>query len=401
MPQLQSPPGKTVDLYRGWWIVLLIALSAAVGQAFGRFSYGVILPAIRDNLGITNTLAGLIGGANVGAYLLGTLFVAWASNRSSLLNLMRCGLALATLGLLIASFSRSPLPLAIALSVAGFGGACLWIPAPVLAADAVPPAKRGIAVGLVSTGIGLGVAFVSLASGTLRSSYGDDAWADVYAIQFAVGFVLFVLVLIYVRHQQVAATTQQSSGLSALTKMPGWLPILAVYATFGSMYLLVMGFLTTRLEDDSLWSSADAAFAFTTMGFAMILGGPAFILVAQQIGVRATLAGAFGLWPIFVGVVMTGYSAPTMFACIGLGFLFSAIPTLVTLYVVENTTTKNYGPSFAAATLAFGIAQTIAPPIGGYIADYTGAFTLVFLLAGALGLVGLLAALRLPRAAPR
>ena len=270
-----------------------------------------------------------------------------------------------------------------------------------LAADAVPPAKRGIAVGLVSTGIGLGVAFVSLASGTLRSSYGDDAWADVYAIQFAVGFVLFVLVLIYVRHQQVAATTQQSSGLSALTKMPGWLPILAVYATFGSMYLLVMGFLTTRLEDDSLWSSADAAFAFTTMGFAMILGGPAFILVAQQIGVRATLAGAFGLWPIFVGVVMTGYSAPTMFACIGLGFLFSAIPTLVTLYVVENTTTKNYGPSFAAATLAFGIAQTIAPPIGGYIADYTGAFTLVFLLAGALGLVGLLAALRLPRAAPR
>ena len=141
MPQLQSPPGKTIDLYRGWWIVLLIALSAAVGQAFGRFSYGVILPAIRDNLGITNTLAGLIGGANVGAYLLGTLFVAWASNRSSLLNLMRCGLALATLGLLIASFSRSPLPLAIALSVAGFGGACLWIPAPVLAADAVPPMR--------------------------------------------------------------------------------------------------------------------------------------------------------------------------------------------------------------------------------------------------------------------
>ena len=161
---------------------------------------------------------------------------------------MRCGLALATLGLLIASFSRSPLPLAIALSIAGFGGACLWIPAPVLAADAVPPAKRGIAVGLVSTGIGLGVAFVSLASGTLRSSYGDDAWADVYAIQFAVGFVLFVLVLIYVRHQQVAATTQQSSGLSALTKMPGWLPILAVYATFGSMYPACDGFLNHKIR---------------------------------------------------------------------------------------------------------------------------------------------------------
>ena len=53
--------------------MLLMALSAAVGQAFGRFSYGVLLPAVRDDMGISNTLAGFIGGANVGAYLVGTL----------------------------------------------------------------------------------------------------------------------------------------------------------------------------------------------------------------------------------------------------------------------------------------------------------------------------------------
>ena len=42
--------------------MLLMALSAAVGQAFGRFSYGVLLPAVRDDMGISNTLAGFIGG---------------------------------------------------------------------------------------------------------------------------------------------------------------------------------------------------------------------------------------------------------------------------------------------------------------------------------------------------
>ena len=65
----------------GWVVVLLICVSASVGHAFGRFSYGVLLPAVRDDLGISNTLAGFIGGANVGAYLVGTLCVSWLAGR--------------------------------------------------------------------------------------------------------------------------------------------------------------------------------------------------------------------------------------------------------------------------------------------------------------------------------
>ncbi len=56
--------------------VALVAVGAAVAQAFGRFTYGVLLPAVRDDLGISNTVAGSIGTVNVGAYLLGTLAVA-------------------------------------------------------------------------------------------------------------------------------------------------------------------------------------------------------------------------------------------------------------------------------------------------------------------------------------
>jgi predicted MFS family arabinose efflux permease len=168
---------KSRLLQAGWLTVILIALSAAVGQAFGRFSYGVLLPAVRDDLGISNTLAGLIGGANVGAYLLGTLLVAWATSHYRLINVMRAGLVLATLGLLLASLSSSPWLLAMALFVAGIGGALLWIPAPVIAADALPPSQRRIAVSVMSSGIGLGIMFVSILSGSLRSSQGDGAWS--------------------------------------------------------------------------------------------------------------------------------------------------------------------------------------------------------------------------------
>ena len=382
----------------GWTTVILIALAAAVGQAFGRFGYGVLLPAVRDDLGISNTLAGLVGAANVGAYLMGTLMVAWATSRFLLINVMRVGLAFATLGLLIASLAGSPWVLAAGLFVAGIGGAFLWIPAPVIAADALPAHRRPLAVGLMSSGIGVGVMFVSILSGILRPIEGDSAWSSVYEIQFFIGVGVLIAVLLLVRHQQAAPSGGAGfGGFTALQRMPGWLPHIIAYSTFGFMYLLILGFLTTRLEDDSIWSSVDAAFAFTLVGFTMIFGGPTFVIIAQRIGVRLTLALAFALWPIFVGVILTGYELPVLAACVGIGFLFGAIPTLMTLYVVENTTAQDYGPSFAAATLAFGFAQTISPPIGGFIADLTGSFTFVFLLAAFMSIIGLFAALRLPR----
>ena len=376
---------------------MLIALAAAVGHAFGRFSYGVLLPAVRDDMGINNTLAGSIGAANVGAYLLGTIIVAWATSHYRLINVMRLGLSLVTLGLLLASIASGPWMLAGGLFLTGMGGAFLWIPSPVIAADALPSDRRHLAVGWLGSGVGLGVMFASILSGVLRSSGGDESWSSVYQIQFAVGFVLLFLVFLLIRHQQAEPSGGAGlGGFGALQRMPGWLPLILAYATFGFINLLVIGFFTSRLEDDSGWSTSDAAFAFSVMGLAMVFGGPIFAAMANRFGLRMILATSFGTWPIFLGVVMTGYEVPVLIACIGLGLLFSAFPILITLYVVQNTTPEDYGPSFSAATLAFGVTQIISPPVGGLIADITGSFTLVFILAGFMGLLGMLATLRLP-----
>jgi predicted MFS family arabinose efflux permease len=378
--------------------VLLIAAGAAVAQSFGRFAYGLLLPAIRDDLAISNTLAGLIGAANVGAYLLGTLFVAWATSHYRLLSVLRLGLMLSTTGLLLAAVAPSPLLLAAALFLSGIGGACVWIPSPMIASDALPASQRGLAIGLMGSGIGIGVIFVSILGGSLRSSQGDHAWSSVYLTMAAIGLAILLGVLFMVRHQQARPTGGGGfGGFGALKRMQGWLPLIFSYATFGFIYLLVLGFLTSRLEDDSAWSSLDAATAFTLMGFAMIFGGPAFVALATRISTRLALAIAFALWPIFVFIVLMGAYIPTLMACIGLGFLFSGLPSLITLYVVENATPKDYGPSFAAATLAFGLAQTISPAVGGSLADISGSFTWVFLVSGTMGILGFIAALQLPR----
>ncbi len=389
--------GSSITTRLGWTMVALVALGAAVAQAFGRFSYGILLPAVRDDLGISNTFAGLLGGANVGAYLLGTLFVAWATSRFRLFAVLRFGLALSASGLCLAAIAGSPYMLMAALFVAGFGGACVWIPAPAVAAGALPAARRGMAVGLMGSGIGIGVAFVSVISGRFRSTFGDGAWSDVYLVQGVIGVLVLTAILLVVRHHQDAPQGGAGlGGFGALARMRGWVPFTFAYSIFGFMYLLVLGFLTTRLEDDSGWTSVDAALAFTVMGFAMIFGGPLIVSLANRLGARVAAMLAFALWPVLIGIVLTGIPGPTFVACCGLGLLFSGIPSLMTLYVVENTSTADYGPSFAAATLAFGVAQTISPPIGGMIADLSGSFTPVFLLASAMGILGLMAAARMP-----
>ena len=393
-----SPQSKKSWIRSGWIMLFIISLATAVGQSFGRFSYGVLLPAVRDDLGISNTQAGLIGAANVGAYLLGTLLVASATSRFKLLYVMRLGLFLVVLGLLLAGIADSPSMLAMALFMTGIGGALVWIPAPVIAAGALPPKRRGIAVGLIGSGMGVGVVFISLLSGTLRSSQGDQAWSAMYQVQFSISLIVLVATLLLVRHQQAAPSGGAGfGGFGALRRMPGWLPLILAYSTFGFMYLLVLGFLTTRLEDDSAWSTSDASLAFTLVGFAMIFGGPTFVTIAHRVSIRRALTIAFAFWPICVGTVLTGFYLPTLIACIGVGLLFSAIPTLMTLYVVENTTAQDYGPSFSAATLTFGLAQTISPAVGGLIADLSGSFTLVFLLACFMGVVGLVTSLQLPK----
>lgn len=381
-----------------WLILALIGCAAAVAQAFGRFSFGVLYPAIRDDLAVSNTIAALLGASNVGMYLVGTLCVAWATSRVSLLSTFRVGLLLSTSGLGVAAFADTAGQLAVGLAIAGFGGACVWIPAPAIAADAMPDRHRNIAVGLMGSGIGVGIVFVSMLTAQLRPELGDAAWSEVYKVQAWFALLVLVAVLTIVRHAQAPATGRRGAGgLVALRRMKGWMPLIIAYTIFGFMYLLVIGFLTSRLEDDSGWASSDAAYAFTLMGVAMVMGAPLFVAMANRTGVRRALCLAFLLWPLLVMVVLSGEPAVTHPAVIGLGLLFSALPSLITVYVVRNTAPADYGPTFAIATLAFGVAQVISPPIGGLIADLSGSFTLVFALSALMGFSGFFAVWRLPK----
>ena len=109
-------------------MMAVVMASTCVAQAFGRFTWGVVLPGARDDLlDGSNTLAGFFGTVNVTAYLLGTLFVAWASGRFSLVALVRLGLTTSTVSLGIASVACAAVAVVCGVSVCGEGGRAVCV----------------------------------------------------------------------------------------------------------------------------------------------------------------------------------------------------------------------------------------------------------------------------------
>ncbi|MGB3734166.1 MAG: MFS transporter [Ilumatobacter sp.] len=388
---------------RVWLVVALVMASACVAQAFGRFTWGVVLPGARDDLlGGSNAVAGLFGTLNVAAYLIGTFAVSWLASRVTLVGLMRIGLVLSTSALGIAAIAPSGPVLAVALTVMGLGGALIWIPSPAIAARSLPPHRAGMAMGFIGSGIGIGVLFAGQTARALDGRVdSDQVWQTLYRIEFSIAVVVLVGAFALLRSAgDRPSATGGFGGVSALRTVPGWIPATVAYAAFGFAYILVIGFLVARLEDDSGFTSDQAAAMFSLLGAATVLGGLTLGPLSDRIGRRVTLTSAFVLFGGCALLALTGTQPWVAIAAFGAGLMFSGMPALIVAHVVDHTTADTYGPAFSAATLAFGITQMISPQIGGLIADSLGSFTWVFVLSAAVSFIGAACASRLTDRAP-
>lgn len=381
---------------RAWRTVLIVMVVSGVAQSFGRFTYAVLLPAIQENLAISYTLAGTVGSANLLAYLGGSIAASYLSTKWAPSTIIKAGLTLSVLGLGAASLGTTLPVLLGAMIVTGFAGATIWIPAPGVAGAAVSPRRRGLAVGLTGSGIGLGVVAASLLAAYFRQAQGDAGWRSVYSVEAAVGVVALLAALLWLRSGKSESTA--GVHLSSVRLVPGWQFLLGGYVMYGIAYALFTIFVVASLEEDLGFTPAQASQMFLVLGIAVIPGGIGFGALSDRIGRRAAMVLAY--FSMASGALLVRMPDLVIVGVVVFGLSFSGIPAVIAASVSDAITPRQFGAAFGAITVFFGISQIIAPQLGGWLFDTTGSFAWVFGVSAAAATVGGLFTLRLPKVVP-
>lgn len=364
--------------------ILGVAMVAAgVSQGFGRFTYSLLLTDIRDDFGISNTVSGALGSANLIAYLLGSLGVSLLVGRAGLALTARVGVTGVTAGLVLLAWGPTLAVVAGALLITGVSGALVWITVPGIATAEMGPTRRGAAMGFVGTGVGLGLVVASL----LHTTVAAENWHDVYRIEAAIGAATTLAALWFLRGGVPAR--RGLAGLAALRLVPRWRNLMWAYALFALSISMFLSFLVAVLEEDAGWTAGRAGLAFSAAGFGTIAGGPIFGPLSDRIGRVAALRLALALVAASAIVVSVGFGLTAVVAAFIFGIGFTGGPTTIGARISDYVRAENFGAAYGAATLAFGAGLAVAPQLGGVIGDVAGSFRPAF---GVIALCSLAAA---------
>lgn len=376
-------------------MLLLSMLAVGVAQAFGRFSYALVLPALNRDLLHSYALAGLLATANVGAYLVGTVLVSIASTRTDAAVLMRRGLAGSTLGLVVLATAPGLWQLAVGMTLTGLSGAFVWVPAPGLAGSVVADHRRGSAVGVAGAGIGVGIVFASQLAGVVHHVFGPDAWRGIWAVEAGLAALVLLAVLRWL-HPPVTARSTERVRVSVLREVPGWLGLTLGYAAYGLAAAIVMSYVVAALEADSGFSVTHASTIFALIGLVLVPGGVLLGRFSDRFGRRQTLVLGYLLMAVGAALVPLGAEPAATVAAITFALAMSGIPTVIAAHVGDHLAAQAFGAAFGAVTLVFGMTQLVGPQIGGALAQRTGSFTVAFLVAAAAAALGAAASLLVP-----
>ena len=366
----------------------LVALSAlviatAVSQSFGRFTYSVLYIEIRDDFGLSNTVSGGIGSINLVGYLIGSLAVALTIGRLGLIKTVKCGVAGVVIGLILLSWAPNSLTAVLALFLTGFAAAGVWITTPALATNILGPDRRGLAIGWVTTGVGLGFFAACIFDAVITD------WRAVYGLEAIIGIAAFGLLALTITSSPDAPI---SSGLSPnnLRQVPSWLSLCMIYGLFAIGVSLAMTFSAALLEEDAGFKERSASLMFALIGLGLALGGPTMGWLSDRIGRNSAQLVSFAFLTISCALIATGHPVAAPISTLLFGAAFTGVVVNVTAQVSGHLSAEAFGAAYAVLTIVFGAGLAIGPQLGGIIADSSGSFRPSLVMASCFAAAGLL-----------
>ncbi|MEW6668374.1 MAG: MFS transporter [Thermodesulfobacteriota bacterium] len=149
--------GETRSFHWAWVILAICFVDVFISYSV-RLGYGVVLPEMIRDLGFTRTAGGSIYNAYLFSYLVLTPVSGYLTDRLGGRRVIAACSLILGIGVLLMGTTRSLWTACAFYAVVGAGASGMWTPLLTLVQRWYAPRRRGLALGIMSSGYGLGLA---------------------------------------------------------------------------------------------------------------------------------------------------------------------------------------------------------------------------------------------------
>ncbi len=399
-----------------WTILAIAILSVTAALGFGRFGYTIILPAMREALGLDEAGAGSLASANLLGYLLGSLASGLVSGRIRRRLLLGASLGGVAASMALTGLAPSYGTALLGRFLAGTFGAGANISAMGSLSSWFAARKRGLATGLAVGGSSIGL----LVSGSLLPPLlaGGGGWRAAW-LALAGGAAVIALVAALLTRDKPSDLGLQPFGTDAgaepepmasrnapavgaggavatrgrplpllLLADPAFRVLAGLYFLFGLSYIVFSTFFARFLVAERGFSLEAAGALWAGIGGCSFIGGLAWGLFSDRFGRRPAFVlgmAALALSSLALGAIpgLAGVAAASVL------FALSAWSVVGVMAAAVGDAMGELAPqAFGYVTLCFGIGQALGPLLAGYLADRTGSLAPAFIGAACVAFLG-------------
>ena len=352
---------------RRWWVLIALSLGPAVSNSFARFAYALLLPAMRDDLGLTYAQAGALNTSNALGYLAGALvavrYVATFGNR----RVFCIGMVVTMLAIVGYGLTADFVAQIVLRAIAGVFGALVFICGAVLASTLFPdrPDLSRSATAIYFGGAGAGILISGAGVPWLLTVWGEHAWREGWLAMGALSLAFSVLGVWGARQVSEPA----HAGAGEAWPIRAFMAVLCSYLLFGIGYIVYMTFVVAWMVSHG-GSALEVALTWGVLGAATMAAPLVWRVPRMRWRPASLLAATVAV--LCVGAALPLYST-SMSAMLASAFLFGSamfsVPAAITEIIKASLAPRAWGPAVAFFTFVFSIGQAIGPIFSGWLAD--------------------------------
>lgn len=373
---------------RPWLVLAGLALGVTVTNGFARFAYGLMLPAMKSEMGWNYAQAGWLNTANALGYIAGAILTMLLIRHISPTRLFAFGLITTTLALLATGMNSALWWQTLWRILSGFFGAMSFSTAGTLTAGLFQdsPRRNALAIAILfGFGGGMGIVLAGATLPLMLDAFGSGAWPIGWIVIGAVSLVFLPLGLWAARQLHTPTQSQTKAAQLPLRRM---LPQLSGYAGFGLGYIVYLTFL-------SAWMAEQAAGAGFIALVWVILGLCICVSPLVWQPVLARFSSGVPLALILTGIAI-GSALPVvlpggpvlLISAVVFGLSVFMAPGAVTSFTRQNLPQESWGAAISLFTVVFAVAQTLGPYGAGLVGDLYDNIGISLLAAAGLLLIG-------------